>query len=115
MKVRLSARASDYVRQEAAYLRQHSQGAAKRFLDQVKAAKRDIAAFPEVGFPDEALPIPGMRRLIRNGYRYDYRILEEEIQVAEISSSVNTPLLNPSDDEDFDFEDPPKGDFERKR
>lgn len=112
MKVHLSKRASGYVRQEAAYLRQHSQGAAKRFLDQVKTAKRDIATFPELGSLDEALPIPGMRRLIRNGYRYDYRMLEKEIQVAEISSSVNTPLLNPSEEEDFDFEDPPKSGFD---
>ncbi|WP_116654986.1 type II toxin-antitoxin system RelE/ParE family toxin [Pelagibacterium sediminicola] len=112
MKVRLSTKASDYVRQEAAYLRQHSQGASQRFLMGVRAVKRDLARFPEAGFPDEALPIPGLRRLIRNGYRYDYRILEEEVQVAEISSSVNTPLLNPSDDEDFDFEDPPKDAFE---
>lgn len=113
MKVRLSRRAADYIRQEATYLRRHSKGAAERFLASVRSARRDLAAFPDAGFSDESLPIPEMRRLIRDGYRYDYRIGGEEIEVAEISSSINTPLLHPSDNEDFDFETSLKSDVKQ--
>lgn len=104
MKVRLSRNAADYVRQEAAYLRQHSRPAAEHFLERVKSVRRDLASFAEAGFSDEGLPIPGLRRFVRDGYFYDYRIRQSEIEIADISSSVNRPLSKPSDDDDFDFE-----------
>jgi len=113
MKVLLSRNAADYVRQEAAYLRQHSQLAAERFLERVKSVRHDLANFAEAGFSDEGLPVPGMRRFVRDGYFYDYRIQENKIEIAEISSSVNRPLLNPSDDDDFDYEIPSDGDYKR--
>lgn len=104
MKVRLSRNAADYVRQEAAYLRQHSRAAAEHFLERVKSVRRDLAGFAEAGFSEEGLPVPGLRRLLRDGYFYDYRVRETEIEVVAISSSVNRPLLNPSDDDNLDFE-----------
>lgn len=104
MKVRLSRSAADYVRQEATYLRQHSRAAAERFLQKVKSVRRDLAIFAEAGFSEDEHPVPGMRRFIRDGYRFDYRVTETDIEVADISSSVNTPLLNPSDDDDDDYE-----------
>ncbi|MCR6670280.1 type II toxin-antitoxin system RelE/ParE family toxin [Devosia ginsengisoli] len=106
MKVRLSRNAADYVRQEAAYLRQHNRLAAERFLERVKSVRRDLASFAEAGFFDEALPVPGMRRFVRDGYFYDYRAGKDLIEIAAISSSVNRPLLTPSDDDDFDYEAP---------
>ncbi|KRA42242.1 type II toxin-antitoxin system RelE/ParE family toxin [Devosia sp. Root635] len=104
MKVRLSRNAADYVRQEAAYLRQHSRLAAERFLERVKSVRRDLTSFGEAGFSDEKAPVPGMRRIVRNGYFYDYRVEKNAIEIALISSSVNRPLLGPSDDDDFDYE-----------
>lgn len=104
MKVRLSRNAADYVRQEAAYLRQHSRGAAEHFLERVKSVRRDLSSFAEAGFSDEGLPVPGLRRFIRDGYFYDYRLGQSELEIVVISSSVNRSLLKPSDDDDFDFE-----------
>jgi plasmid stabilization system protein ParE len=102
MKVRLSRNAADYVRKEATYLRQHSQAAAERFVERVKSVRRDLTQYALAGFSEDSLPIPGMRRLLRDGYRYDYRVLQGHIEIAEISHSVNTPLPDP--DDDFDFE-----------
>ena len=72
MKVRLSRNAADYVRKEATYLRQHSQAAAERFVERVKSVRRDLARHAFAGFSEDSLPIPDMRRLLRDGYRYDY-------------------------------------------
>lgn len=99
MKVKLARNAAEYVRHEAAY----SRAAAEHFLERVKSVRRDLAGFAKAGFSDEGLPIPGLRRLVRDGYFYDYRIREAEVEVVAISSSVNR-LVNPSDDDDFDFE-----------
>lgn len=108
MRVRLSALARAYVKQEATYLRKHNRGAAENFLDRIKTARKDLSRFAEAGFEGEELPIPGMRRLLRGGYRVDYLNVGDEIFVAAISSSVNTPLAVPSDD-DFDYEVDPDG------
>lgn len=72
----------------------------------MKSVRRDLASFAEAGFFDEALPVPGMRRFVRDGYFYDYRAGKDLIEIAAISSSVNRPLLTPSDDDDFDYEAP---------
>ena len=111
MKVRLSQKAADYVRQEASYLRQHSRSAADRFLERVRSVRRDLEDFAQAGFSDRELPVPNLRRFIRDGYRYDYRIGKTHIEIAVISSSVNTPLQAP--DDEGDFEVAPSSDPER--
>lgn len=112
MKVLLSRTAADYVLKEAAYLRQHSRAAAERFLDRVRSVRRDLSDFAEAGFSDDGLPVPNLRRFIRDGYRYDYRIGGKDIEIVLISSSVNTPLLTQSDDDDSNFEMPDNRDRE---
>ncbi|OAM77821.1 type II toxin-antitoxin system RelE/ParE family toxin [Devosia elaeis] len=104
MRMRLARQAADYIRQEAQYLRARSPAAAMRFLEQVRSVRRDLEQHSQAGFASDDLPIPGLRRLIRDGYRFDYRLTERFIEVAAISSSVNTPLTGPSDDPDFDYE-----------
>jgi plasmid stabilization system protein ParE len=104
MRVRLSPRAASYVRQEAAYLASHNRGAAIRFVEMIKQVREHLAQFSEAGFSETSLPIKGMRRLIRDGYRFDYRIEKAAIEIAAISSSVNTPLAVPPDDPDVDYE-----------
>ena len=106
MRVRISRRAADYVRREARYLRDHSPRAAEHFLDRVKSVRRDLADFAAAGFADDEAPIPGYRRLVRDGYRYDYRLVEGAIEIVNISSSINTPLLNPADDADYEVGPP---------
>lgn len=68
--------------------------------------RRDLAGVAEAGFADDALPIPGLRRFIRDGYFYDYRILGRVIEIAAVSSSMNRPLaVTPDDDIDFEVKD----------
>ena len=104
MRVRLSASARAYLKQEAAYLRDRNRIAANNFLDHMRAARKDLEHFAEAGFEGEALPIPGMRRLIRVGYRIDYKVENGNVLIAAISSSINTPLDRPGDDDDFNYE-----------
>lgn len=104
MRVRLARQAADYLRQEALYLRRHSPAAAQRFLDGVKSVRRDLTQYSHAGFVETSLPLPGMRRMIRDGYRYDYSVAGGIVEIVAISSSVNTPLSGPSDDPDFDYE-----------
>ncbi len=101
MRIVLSRSAADYIRKEAAYLRGHSRAAGEAFVARVKAVRRDLTAFAEAG---QLLPVPSVRRLIREGYRFDYRIRPDVIEIVAVSSSVNTPLDMPSDDPDFDYE-----------
>lgn len=103
MQVRLSALARTYVREEARYLRKYSRDAAEAFLERMQAVRRDLAQFSGSGFEGEDLPIPGMRRLLRGGYRIDYIVEGGVILIVVVSSSVNTPLAVPADD-DFDYE-----------
>jgi len=104
MKVRLSRRAFRYVEHETAYLRQYSRHAADHFLRIVSGVQTHLAQFGEAGFAEPSLPIRGSRRLIRNGYRFDYQIRMGLVEITTIASSVNTPLAGPSDDPDFDYE-----------
>ena len=104
MTVRLSASARAYLKREAIYLRSHSRSAASYFLERMKAATKDLELFAESGFQGDTLPMPGMRRLVRDGYRIDYKVENGDVLIAAISSSVNTPLDRPSDDPDFDYE-----------
>lgn len=104
MRVRLARQAADYIRREAHYLRARSPAAAVRFLERVRSVRRDLQDHGHVGFANDDLPIPGLRRLVRDGYRFDYRLTATSIEIAAISSSVNTPLAGPSDDPDFDYE-----------
>ncbi len=101
MRIVLSQHAADYIRREASYLRAHSRAAAENFLARVKSVRQDLAAFEQAG---EATPIPGLRRIIRHGYRFDYRQKANAIEIVAVSSSVNTPLTGLEDDPDFDFE-----------
>ena len=101
MRVVLARSAADYIRKEAAYLCGHSRSAGEAFIVRVQTVRRDLTAFAEAG---EILPGPNVRRLIRVGYRFDYRIGSGVVEIVAVSSSVNTPLDMPSDDPDFDYE-----------
>lgn len=74
MRVWLSPLAARYVRDEANYLRQFSRSAAQHFVEQIKDVRKHLSMFAEAGFVEDGLPIPGIRRLIRGGYRFGYRV-----------------------------------------
>lgn len=102
MRVRFAPEAGDYIKQEAAYLRQHSTHAAITFLTRMRTAAHDLALFSKAGVEDEDFGVAGMRRLVRHGYRIDYMTENGELWVVGISSSVNTPLKNEGDDSDYE-------------
>ena len=102
MRVRLSPAARSYLLQEASYLRARSRHASAAFMERMKTAFADLAAFEGMGFPGEELPVPNMRRLVRAGYRIDYTIEQSEVWVVAVSSSINVPLDTP--DDDFNYE-----------
>lgn len=103
MIVRFAPEASDYIRREAAYLRRHSTHAAPVFLSRMRAAARDLSAFALAGFPDDDLPVSGIRRLMRHGYRIEYMIEDGELWIVGVSSSVNVPLEMPDDQDDYEI------------
>ena len=102
MIVRFAPEASDYIRREAAYLRQHSTHAAPVFLSRMRAVARDLSDFARAGFPDVDQPVQGMRRLVRHGYRIEYMIEHDELWILDVSSSVNVPLQSPDDLDDYE-------------
>ena len=57
----MSDDARTYLRDEAKYLRKRSPAAAKALMAAMRKARENLAAFGELGFAKEGLPIPGMR------------------------------------------------------
>jgi plasmid stabilization system protein ParE len=104
MKVRLSGDARDYLRQEAAYLGKHSPKAAKRFVDRMAEARKNLARFPELGKGIERLPIPGSHRMVVGDYLLDYDLIDEEVVILSIRHGQQQPLTTQIDD-DFDYEE----------
>lgn len=102
MNVRLSGSAHDYLRSEATYLRAKNPGAARSFLDHMKLALRNLSAFAEMGRESEALPVPGMRRLVAGDYLLDYEIRSGEVHVLAIRHARQSPPI--ASDDDFDYE-----------
>lgn len=64
--------AADYVRSEAAYLRQHNPGAARDFSFAMKKAKKMLQDFPDSGNRMHGLQIVGGRTLVAGDYLLDY-------------------------------------------
>jgi plasmid stabilization system protein ParE len=107
MKVRLSGGARAYLRQEAAYLRKHSQKAATAFVDRMTEARKNLARFPEIGKTFDRLPIPGSHRLVVGDYLLDYDLTDEEVVILSIRHGQQQPLI-PGVEDDFDYEDAAK-------
>ena len=71
-RVLLVPKARSFLLSEASYMRSHSQLAGDRFLGRIREARRALGRFDELGFPNDALPVPGLRRLIIGDYVLDY-------------------------------------------
>jgi len=71
-RVLLAPKARSFLLSEASYLRSNSQRAADRFLTRIREARRALGRFEDLGFPNDALPLPGLRRLIIGDYVLDY-------------------------------------------
>lgn len=71
-RVRLSKNAADYVRREAEYLRQRNPAAARKFLSDIKEAKKTLESFPRAGNRMHGLQIAGSLTLVVGDYLFDY-------------------------------------------
>lgn len=105
MKVTLSPKAREYVKREASYLRSHSLRAAQQFLDDLKRLKGTLGNFPEMGKPNDEMPVTGVRRFVVGSYLVDYAVTHEEVLVFAIRHGRERPPSIELDD-DFDLEDP---------
>jgi plasmid stabilization system protein ParE len=102
--IRLSATARRYVRQETAYLRQHSTAAARNFRQQLQSLQHRLADFPNIGSQSAGLPITGLRRLVMGNYVVDYQIRGDVIDILTIRHGRQKEQPLPLDD-DVDYED----------
>lgn len=100
MKVYLSDDAREYLRQEAAYLRKHSPAAAESFLARMRNVRQIIGTFPLSG---EALPVPGVRRLVMGDYLLDYEVSGRAAEILSIRHGRQQPAP-PQIDPDFNYE-----------
>jgi plasmid stabilization system protein ParE len=105
LKVTLSPKAREYVKREAAYLRSHSLRAAQQFLDDLKRLNGGLGRFPEMGKPNEEIPIPSVHRFVMGSYLVDYEVTAGEVLVFAIRHGRERPPPIELDD-DFDLEEP---------
>lgn len=90
---------------EAKYLRDHSPVAAARFLARMREARRSLARFEQLGFEHDALPLPGIRRLIVGDYILDY-FPDNPVMIVAVRHSRQAETVVEAD-EILDFESPP--------
>jgi len=80
-RVLLSARAERWLHRETAYLAERSVPAARRFLDRIRNARRQLAEFPRSGRPGV---VPGTRRLVVAAYILTYRERGTDLEIIDI-------------------------------
>jgi len=96
-QVLLAPKARAFLLAEARYLRDRSPRAADRFLDRLRDARRSLGRFDQIGFAHDALPIPGIRRLVVGDYLLDY-FSGDVITVVAIRHGRQAEVIIPSDD-----------------
>lgn len=57
---------------------------------------------PDAGFAEAQILIRGARRIIVDGWYFDYDVIDAAVWVHRITSSVNTPMLRQDDDADYE-------------
>jgi plasmid stabilization system protein ParE len=82
--IRLSQRAAEYLRREAAYLRLRNPSAARRFADVIKHARRVLADFPEAGSKAHGFAPKGARVFVAGDYLLVYFHDGLSIEIAAI-------------------------------
>jgi plasmid stabilization system protein ParE len=82
--IRLSQRAADYLRREAAYLRRKNPSAARSFADVIKHARRVLANFPEAGSKAHGFAPEGARVFVAGDYLLVYFHDGVTIEIAAI-------------------------------
>lgn len=81
VRVFRSRRANAEAEEIAAYLAEHSEPAATRFLEALSRAQQKLSEFPNSGAPS---PIPGTRRLVVGNYIVSYRRRGDAVEVFSV-------------------------------
>ena len=103
MKVKLSSEARQDIDRQVAYLTGKTNSGITTFRHIIDRAARLLVGQPHAGQTDSEIPIQGARRIIIDGWYFDYDIIGGTIWIQRITSSINTPSL--TYDADVDYED----------
>jgi plasmid stabilization system protein ParE len=103
MRVVISRSAAAYLRHEVKYLKSRSPAAARRFIDGVAEARRNLEIFPDIGKQDVDLPIPGYKTWVLGDYLMDYVTKTDVIEIVAIRHGRMRSLV-PAPEPDQDFE-----------
>lgn len=102
MKVQLSTTARTYIRNEARYLKARSRAGAEGFRQVVQRAQRLVADFPEGGLTTSAITLTGARRIVIDGYLFDYDLIGDVVWIQNVRSSVAIRTIAVEDDSDYE-------------
>jgi plasmid stabilization system protein ParE len=80
-RVLLSTRAERWLHREVSYLAERNVSAARRLLDRIEDARRQLAAFPRSGRPGL---VPGTRLLVVASYVVTYRERAADLEIIDI-------------------------------
>lgn len=109
MKVRLSSDARAYIAKETRYLKARSRVGAEGFRNIIRRVEKWVADFPQSGITDSAIPLTNARRVIADGYLFDYDIIDGVVWIQNIRSSVAVMTIEVEDDLDYEAETEPPG------
>lgn len=83
-RVKVSRDAADFVRSEAAYLRQRNPHAARSFADIVRRAKEVLKTFADAGNVTHGLQIEGGLTLVVDAYLFDYIREDRDVNIIAV-------------------------------
>jgi len=104
MRVKLSSEAQQDIQAQIAYLRGRTNSGIASFRDTVRRGLTLVRSQPDARFTDSKIPIRGAKRVIVDGWYFDYDVIEGSIWVHRITSSVNTPSFHYDDDADYEVD-----------
>lgn len=102
MKVKLSSEARQDIDRQVDYLTGKTNSGITTFRNIISRAARLLRDQPYVGQTAAEIPIRGARRVIIDGWYFDYDIIDGAIWIQRITSSINTPSLTYDDDADYE-------------
>ena len=102
MKVRLSSEAKADIDEYVNYLTGKTISGIAKFRATLDRAISIVSYQPEAGLTDSRIPIIGARRIIVEGWRFDYDIINDVVLIQRITHSRNTPMISIADDTDYE-------------
>ena len=102
MQVKLSSEARQDIDRQVDYLTGRTNAGITTFRNIIRRAARLLGDQPDAGQADAEIPIRGARRIIIDGWYFDYDIIGGTVWIQRVTSSINTPSLTYDDDVDYE-------------